>query len=111
MLTVSSTLTDGSTAPRVSLRCPDCGSRVKRILRSANDKRRWDADQWRRYRCRRATCRWQGLLRVRPDAIGGRSSWRAMSLPARIAHVLLMLVVTAGLIWGGLLALGMLTGG
>lgn len=37
-----------------------------RVLRTANDKRRWDSDAWRRYRCRDAMCNWQGLLAARP---------------------------------------------
>lgn len=79
-------------------------------MRSANDKRRWDADEWRRYRCRSDTCGWQGLLRVeerdavRPEAPG------ATATALRMLRWLLLLALVGGLTWGGVETLQLLTG-
>ncbi|HNU10520.1 MAG TPA: hypothetical protein PKJ45_04045 [Rubrivivax sp.] len=94
----------GST--RSGHRCPECGGAVMRVLRSANDKRRWDADDWRRYRCRDAMCNWQGLL-----STGGRRRREprpargAVQLARRIARILLALLLALGVGAAALLAL------
>ena len=81
------------------------------MLRSANDKRRWDADEWRRYRCRGDTCSWQGLLQVS----GGRRirarDERGTSVLVRMGRTALMLLTAGGVTWGCLQALQFLTDG
>lgn len=86
-------------------RCPQCGSRVKRVLRTANDKRRWDAEDFRRYRCRSDTCGWQGLLQV-----GGRTRLRSdskgqTSVLARASMLAAGALLAAGVAWGAVAAL------
>lgn len=82
---------------------------MQRVLRSASDKRRSDADHWRRYRCRDDRCNWQGLLRVKRHR-------RAVAAPggvavlARLGRAMLLLLMAAGLAWGGMLALQLMTG-
>lgn len=96
-----------SPSTRPTPQCPDCGGPVMRVLRTANDKRRWDADEWRRYRCRDTMCNWQGLLpRKRrgqraagPGATPGRAVRRGL-------RALPWLLLAAGVGAGGLLALG-----
>lgn len=94
-----------------SHRCPQCGSPVKRVLRSENDKRRWDADDWRRYRCRNEHCDWQGLLVVsdRPPRPPRRP--RGSSLLARMGRTMLYWLLAGGLAWVGLQVLGSLIDG
>lgn len=91
-------------------RCPDCGSAVKRVLRSANDKRRWDADAWRRYRCRDDHCNWQGLLRVARHRRRSSQPAGAGAVLARMGRVTLWLLMAASLGWGGIVALQLMTG-
>lgn len=81
------------------------------MLRTANDKRRWDADDWRRYRCRSDRCDWQGLLaaprhRRRPSPVtqGG------VAALARMGRVTMMLLMAAGLAWGCYFALQLMLG-
>jgi predicted RNA-binding Zn-ribbon protein involved in translation (DUF1610 family) len=92
-------------------RCPQCGSTVKRVMRSENDKRRWDAEQWHRYHCRNEQCDWQGLLRVaqRPP----QSPRRPLnhSLLARLGRGMLYWLLAGGLAWTGLQALKALIDG
>jgi hypothetical protein len=78
---------------------------VKRVLRTSNDKRRWDADEFRRYRCRSDTCGWQGLLLV-----AGRRRTRAqskgeISILARAGLVALGALLAGGVAWGAMIAL------
>lgn len=87
--------------------CPDCGGKVMRVLRSANDKRRWDAEAWRRYRCSDAMCNWQGLLPRKPRA--GSAAQPAAAhrrMGRRAARMLPWLLLAAGVGVGGLFALG-----
>lgn len=91
-------------------RCPDCGSAVKRVLRSANDKRRWDADAWRRYRCRDDGCNWQGLLRVARRRRRAARPATGAAVLARMGRVTLVLLMVVGLAWGGLVALQLMMG-
>jgi len=86
-------------------RCPRCGSRVKRVLRTANDKRRWDADDWRRYRCRSDGCGWQDLLEVSADRQGPRQAAPAASTLLRVLRAALLLLAAGGLAWGAMLLL------
>lgn len=96
-----------------SRRCPHCGSRVKRILRTANDKRRWDADDWRRYRCRGEACSWQGLMQASGR---GRKRRSAPAQPTvttarpRWALTLLAMLLAAALSWGAMQTLALMTG-
>lgn len=84
--------------------CPACGGPVMRVLRTANDKRRWDSDAWRRYRCRDAMCNWQGLLEMHRRRATRR---RQGVLPrlARLARALLWLLLAALLATAGMAAL------
>lgn len=82
--------------------CPECGGAVMRVLRTANDKRRWDAQAWRRYRCRDAMCNWQGLLPARRRRPSRPRPGAARTL-RRLARALLWLLL-AGLVAGGGLA-------
>jgi len=86
-------------------RCPQCGSRVKRVLRTENDKRRWDADDFRRYRCRSDHCNWQGLLMVDPERRAPAGGGRGGSVIARAGRFALGLLLAAGLAWAGMVAL------
>lgn len=94
-------------------RCPDCGSSVKRILRTANDKRRWDAESWRRFRCRQ--CEWQGLLptseHIAQSARSGRQGGRGLVLLGSAGRVMVLLLLAGALVWGAMLALQLMTGG
>ncbi len=96
-----------SLSPR---RCPECGGYVQRVLRNANDKRRWDAENWRRYRCRNTQCTWQGLLgvskrrRLRPGQGG------ALAGAGRAFRVALLALLVAGLTWGSITALQFFAG-
>lgn len=74
-----------------------------RVLRNANDKRRWDADHWRRYRCRSSTCSWQGLLAVQRRRQRSPGSGGPMVL--RMGRAALLLLLAAGVTWGGISAL------
>ena len=80
-----------------------------RVLRSANDKRRWDADDWRRYRCRDDQCNWQGLLQVGGRRQRQRPAHGAAAL-LRMGRAMLWLVLAAGLGVGGVAALKLMTG-
>lgn len=86
-------------------RCPQCGQSVKRILRSANDKRSVDADHWRRYRCR--ACDWQGLLAV-SSTHHRRETRRSL---ARAGRVMLVLAAGAAMLLAGLEVLQLLMEG
>lgn len=101
---------DSTRSTRSSRHCPDCGGSVKRVLRTATDKRRWDADAWRRYRCRDEHCNWQGLLRVvRRHRPSGRPKG-AVAVLARMGRMTLLLLLVAGLAWGGVVALQLMMG-
>lgn len=77
-----------------------------RVLRTANDKRRWDADDWRRYRCRDPMCNWQGLLSARGRRRREAESARGAGQTAlRILRVLLGLGLAVGVGAAALLAL------
>lgn len=92
-------------------RCPECRASVKRILRTANDKRRWDAESWRRFRCRK--CDWQGLLPRSPhdDNNDTRVQTRSGSLTlTRAGRAALLLLLAGVVVWGAVLALQMMTG-
>lgn len=80
-----------------------------RVLRSANDKRRWDADNWRRYRCRDDQCNWQGLLQVGTRREPQRPA-HGTAVLLRMGRAVLWLLLAAGLGAGGLAALQMMTG-
>lgn len=86
-------------------RCPQCGSRVKRVLRSSNDKRRWDADDFRRYRCRSDGCSWQGLLQVAGRRRVRMQGGAEMSMMTRVGLVVLGALLAGGLTWGAIVAL------
>jgi uncharacterized protein with PIN domain len=101
----ASTSTTSTGRVHVRRRCPQCGHSVKRILRSANDKRSVDADRWRRFRCR--SCDWQGLLAV---STSQRSRENARAL-ARTGRALLVLLVGGALMAAGLTVLQMLMEG
>lgn len=78
---------------------------MKRVLRTSNDKRRWDADEFRRYRCRNDNCGWQGLLLV-----AGRRRTRAtgkgeISILARAGLVAAGALLAGGVAWGAMVAL------
>lgn len=80
-----------------------------RVLRSANDKRRWDANDWRRYRCRDPMCNWQGLLSTRKLRRHKPAHGRPPAqLLRRGARVLLWLLLAAGVGAGSLAALGLM---
>lgn len=84
-------------------RCPECGSTVKRVLRSANDKRRWDAEDWRRYRCRSDDCGWQGLLQVSSSRTPPRSADAGgSSVALRMGRAVLLMALAGGLAWATL---------
>lgn len=89
-----------------SRRCPQCGSAVKRILRTANDKRAWGAEQWRRYRCR--SCDWQGLMEVSERHLPGGLPRRRPSLLRRIGRIVVLVLVTTLLAGSGLWVLELL---
>jgi hypothetical protein len=80
-----------------------------RVLRSANDKRRWDADDWRRYRCRDDQCNWQGLLQVSGRRQPQRQPQGTAAL-LRMGRAMLWLMLAVGLGAGGLAALQLMTG-
>jgi len=92
-------------------RCPQCGNRVKRVLRSESDKRRADADHFRRYRCRSDGCDWQGLMtvserrRAAPEA-----SESGTSALTRVGRALLLLLLAGALAWGGMRTLQFMMG-
>jgi hypothetical protein len=90
--------------------CPECGSPVLRVLRTANDKRRWDADSWRRYRCRSDRCDWQGLLSAAGRRRRTSTSASGGAVLARMGRVALLLLMAIGLGWGGLVALQLMMG-
>lgn len=94
--------------PRHARRCPDCGSPVRRIGRTANDRRRWDAEQWHRYQCTSERCHWQGLLRVveHPPHRAHRSDSRTA---IRLMNGLLAVVAAIALLGAGIAALRLLT--
>lgn len=96
-----------------SRRCPMCGTRVKRILRTANDKRRWDADDWRRYRCRGEDCDWQGLMQASGRGRKRRSTPAQPTVTTarpRWALTLLAMLLAAALSWGAMQTLALMTG-
>ena len=95
---------------RTHHRCPQCHTRVKRVLRTANDKRRWDADDWRRYRCRSDTCGWQGLLRVSSQRRVRSTVSSGPSALARVARTAAIMGLAAGATWLGLQALQFMMG-
>lgn len=86
-------------------RCPQCRATVKRVLRSANDKRMVDADRWRRYRCRSDSCGWQGLLPQAGRRRVRRPVGQGTPVLARMGRTALLLLLAAGLTWGCLQAL------
>ena len=75
------------------------------MLRTANDKRRWDADDFRRYRCRSDNCSWQGLLQVSGNRRARPEGPASVSVLARAGRVALALLLAGGLAWGGMVAL------
>lgn len=78
-------------------------------MRSANDKRRWDADEWRRYRCRSDQCGWQGLLRVDERDVQEPQAPGTTATALRMLRWLLLLALVGGLTWGGVETLQLLT--
>lgn len=78
-----------------------------RVLRTANDKRRWDSDEWRRYRCRDAMCNWQGLLTARRRRLPRGRKGLAQRL-WRLTRALLWLALAALLAGSGVLALNLM---
>ena len=94
-----------STAHHPHRRCPQCRAPVKRVLRSANDKRMVDADHWRRYRCRSDSCGWQGLLPTAGRRRVRRPVGRGTPVLVRMGRTALLLLLAAGLTWGCLQAL------
>lgn len=104
----STTVRDTETRRSPNRRCPDCGGRVRRILRTENDRRRWDAERWRRYHCRH--CAWQGLMRPHTHRHRSAAPAPALPLPLRIgrAAALMLLAVLVGA--AALYMLRMLTG-
>jgi hypothetical protein len=96
-----------------SRRCPACGKRIKRVLRTANDKRRWDADDWRRYRCRGTTCGWRGLLPAKPATTSREERRKPQARAAtltRAGRAGALWLLMAGVAWSGVLALQYLMG-
>lgn len=92
-------------------RCPQCGSRVKRVLRSESDKRRIDADHYRRYRCRSDGCDWQGLMTVSERRRGDQGPDHGdASVLTRVGRALLLLLAAGSLAWGGMRALQFMMG-
>ncbi len=81
------------------------------MLRSANDKRRWDADDWRRYRCRSETCDWQGLLAVPAKRHKAVEHPSGSSTLVRVGRTMLVLLLAGGLSWVGMQTLQYLMGG
>lgn len=80
------------------------------MLRSANDKRRWDADLWRRYRCRSDSCSWQGLLQVSRGQRTRPSNEPGSTVLVRLARTMLLLLLAGGLAWGLMQALQFMIG-
>lgn len=98
---------------RSSRRCPQCGGQLKRVLRTANDKRRWDADDYRRYRCRNDRCDWQGLLPVKHRGRRPRSRQQAIvdaSPSVRLARAALLLALAGAVAWAGMQAVEFMGG-
>ncbi len=79
-----------------------------RVLRTANDKRRWDSDAWRRYRCRDAMCNWQGLLSARRRHPATRRRRGLGSALGRMARALLWLLLALLVAAATLAALNMM---
>lgn len=77
------------------------------MLRTANDKRRWDADNWRRYRCRDEACDWRGLL---PTVHRAARPHDARSILRRSGRAVVMLLVAGALTWSGMQVLRYMTG-
>jgi hypothetical protein len=93
--------------------CPACGNRIKRVLRTANDKRRWDADDWRRYRCRSTACAWRGLLPAReatPSRADRRKPQDRAAALTRAGRTGVLWLLMAGVAWSGVMALQYLMG-
>jgi hypothetical protein len=101
---------DFSRSRSTSRTCPECGGAVMRVLRSANDKRRWDADDWRRYRCRDDQCNWQGLLQVSSRRHQPQRPAHGAAVLLRMGRAMLWLMLAVGLGAGGLAALKLMTG-
>ena len=80
------------------------------MLRSANDKRRWDADQWRAYRCRSDTCTWRGLLAVSERRRVRLQSVHTLPGVLRVGLYALLMLLAAGLTWGCMMALQFMMG-
>lgn len=80
------------------------------MLRTANDKRRWDADDWRRYRCRSAACNWQGLLSAPAQRRQRSKSRGGTSILARLGRHALLLLLAGGVAWGCIQALQFMIG-
>jgi len=76
-----------------------------RVLRTDNDKRRWDADDWRRYRCRDPQCNWQGLLSVARRRRHPQQPVHGTAALLRMGRAMLWLALAAGLGAGGFAAL------
>ncbi len=75
------------------------------MLRTENDKRRWDADDFRRYRCRSDHCTWQGLLMVGDERHAPSDGRRGGSAIVRAGRFALGLLLAAGLAWVAMVAL------
>jgi hypothetical protein len=75
------------------------------VLRTENDKRRWDADDFRRYRCRSDHCTWQGLLMVAAERRAPSNGARSGSAILRAGRFALGLLLAGGLAWAGMVAL------
>ena len=75
------------------------------MLRTENDKRRWDADDFRRYRCRSDHCTWQGLLMVDAERHAPPAGARGRSILVRTGRFALGLLLAGGLAWAGMVAL------
>lgn len=99
-----------SGSSRDSRRCPECGSAVKRVLRTPFDKRRSDADAYRRYRCRSDHCSWNGLLRVNKSRRFARRTVTPRSPFVQAARVLVVMSVATGAAWGAVQALTFMMG-
>ena len=81
------------------------------MLRTDNDKRRWDADRWHRYRCCNDHCDWQGLLEVLPRPHPPPVRPRGGSTLARVGRTMVYWLLAGGLAWAALQVLGTLIDG
>jgi hypothetical protein len=88
-----------------SRRCPQCSQPVKRVLRTAGDKRLLDADSYRRYRCRSDHCGWQGLLPASRRRRRPRAGLSPVQVAVRMGRMGLWGLLAAGVAWGSWSAL------